>query len=277
METFELKEVQSGEDAGCLWVTLGFSSKLRKFDVLHVVCGKDNAPESISADTGLYFERFDQAHSCCGRATSIGVRTTTVRIDLSPAETRALGFRGPVTFVNCAKVTGFEKAITVFRAFAQHSRGKNVIVRTHSKNLDRRASSGRVAVGANPYQYVVDYQEDVQAALDNLRQDVFRSGQYYGADRGAKTPDEALERAGEAGTRSILDIRRITEKPDYFCAARVHGADLIRYFGTDKPTLAMVENCEAFWMDIERGMARCVVIYEAGVPRKLFFAGYSFD
>ena len=136
METFDLKEVQSGEDAGCLWVSLGFSSDLRKLDVLHVVCGKDNAPERISADTGIYFERFDQAHSCCGRATSIRVRTTTVRIDLSPAETRALGFRGLVAFVGCEKVAGFEEAITVFRAFAQHSRGRNVLVRTHSKNPD---------------------------------------------------------------------------------------------------------------------------------------------
>lgn len=142
METLELKEVQSGEDVGYLWVSLGFSSERRKFDVLHVVCGKDNAPERIPADTGIYFERFDQAHSCCGRATSIRVRTTTVRIDLSPAETRALGFRGLVTFMGCEKVAGFEEAITVFRTFAQHSWGKNVVVRTHSKNPDAGQTQG---------------------------------------------------------------------------------------------------------------------------------------
>lgn len=132
-------------------------------------------------------------------------------------------------------------------------------------------------MGAHPYQYVVDYREDAQAALDKLREEVFRSGQYQGANLGAKSPEEALEIAGEDGTRSILDIKRVTESPEYFCAAPVIGSELIRYFGTDKPTLAMVENCEAFWMDIERGMARYVVCHEAGLPRKILFAGYSFD
>lgn len=132
-------------------------------------------------------------------------------------------------------------------------------------------------MGAEPYQYVVDYQDDAQAALDQLRHEVFCSGQYRGADRGPKTPEEALEKAGESGTRSILDILRITEQPDYHCVAPVARTDLMRYFGTDKPTVAQVEECEAFWMEIERGMARYVVTYEEGAPRKLFFAGYSFD
>lgn len=132
-------------------------------------------------------------------------------------------------------------------------------------------------MGAHPYQYAVDYQDDVQAALDQLRQEVFRSGQYHGASRGAKTPDEALEKAGEDGTRSILDIQRVTYQPGYRSATLLSREDLLRYFGTDNPTVVQVEECEVFWEEIERGMARCVVCYEAGVPRKIFFAGYSFD
>jgi hypothetical protein len=45
-------------------------------------------------------------------------------------------------------------------------------------------------MGAEPYRYVVDYQEDVQRALDALRLDVFRKGEYEGAGNGAENPDE---------------------------------------------------------------------------------------
>ncbi len=132
-------------------------------------------------------------------------------------------------------------------------------------------------MGGHPYQYVVDYQEDVQAALDQLRADVFRRGEYYGADRGAKTPEGALKAAGETGTRSILDILHVQDEPDYCCAAPLTSEELTRYFGTDPPTVAMVEGCDEFWQDLERGKARYVVIREGIAPRKIFFAGYSFD
>lgn len=75
-------------------------------------------------------------------------------------------------------------------------------------------------MGAEPYEYVVDYQFNVKAALEKLRQEVFASGEYNGAERKPKTPEQALELAGGAGTRSILDILRIGPKPDHFVAAR---------------------------------------------------------
>jgi hypothetical protein len=124
---------------------------------------------------------------------------------------------------------------------------------------------------------VVDYEEDVRAALDKLRQRVFESGQFNGAQRNPSTPEEALELSGEDGTRSILDISKIAAKPDYCCAAPLTAEELDRYFGTDRPTLEMAETNEAFWEGISRGMARYVVIYEGDNPAKLYFAGYSFD
>jgi hypothetical protein len=132
-------------------------------------------------------------------------------------------------------------------------------------------------MGSEPYQYVVPFQEDVQAALDELRAEVFRSGNYHGAGRGAKTPEEALEAADEAGTRSILDIARVQKEPRFCCAAPLTLEELMRYFGTENPTVAMVERCDAFWENLERGKARYVVIREDGVPSKIVFAGYSFD
>jgi len=131
-------------------------------------------------------------------------------------------------------------------------------------------------VGGYPYKYVVDYEPDLQAALDRLRADVFRRGDYYGAEQKPKSPEAAVKASGDSGTRSILDITRVQAKPDYSRAAPLTHDELLRYFGTDEPSLTVVEDCEPFWMDLERGMARCLVVTDAGV-KKLLFAGYSFD
>jgi hypothetical protein len=111
-------------------------------------------------------------------------------------------------------------------------------------------------MGAHPYLYVVDFREDVQAALDQLRQEVFAGGAYYGADQSPRSPEEALELAGETGTRSILDITRVADEPDYMCAAPFSREELIEYFGTATPTAVMVEGCHPLWEDLERGTVR---------------------
>ncbi len=131
-------------------------------------------------------------------------------------------------------------------------------------------------MGGHSYRYVVGFDQDLQAALDRLRADVFRRGDYYGADPRHRSAEAAVKTSGETGTRSILDITKVQAKPDYCRAAPLTRAELIRYFGTEEPTLATVEDCEAFWMDLERGMARCVVVVDGGT-KKLLFAGYSFD
>ena len=131
-------------------------------------------------------------------------------------------------------------------------------------------------MGGHPYQYVVDYDDDLQAALDRLRSDVFQKGQYYGAERKPKSPEEALELAGETGTRSILDILKVQEDPDYCCASPLTPDELQRHFGTERPSATMVEASDGFWEELERGKARCVIVYE-GDARRVFFAGYSFD
>jgi len=132
-------------------------------------------------------------------------------------------------------------------------------------------------MGAEPYRYVVDYQEDVQRALDALRFDVFRRGQYAGAGDGAENPDEALDLAPAGGTRSILDIQFVSAYPDSGCASPLDADELRRCFGTETPTVEQIEASNRFWDSIERGSARYVVIHGRGRPEKLFFAGYSFD
>ena len=132
-------------------------------------------------------------------------------------------------------------------------------------------------MGAEPYEYFVPYESDVQSALNKLRADVFASGEYHGAKLGAATPDEALEMADEDGTGSILDIQMIAEEPDFCCAAPFSPEELSDYFGTEKPTRADISEADDFWEDIERGHARYTVLYEQEQPTELYFAGYSFD
>ena len=132
-------------------------------------------------------------------------------------------------------------------------------------------------MGGWPYQYVVPYQVDLQAALDGLRQDVFERGQYYGSEARPRTIKDALRRSGDSGTRSILDIERITKGPGLRCAAPLTNEEMVRYFAGQTPTIKMVEECEDLWQDLERGMARCVILHEGAAAKAIVFIGYSFD
>jgi hypothetical protein len=131
-------------------------------------------------------------------------------------------------------------------------------------------------MGAEPYHYLVPYEQDIQRALDKLRASVFASGEYNGAEFEPATPQEAFEMAEEDGTGSILDIAQISDSPDFCCAAPFSRDELVDYFGTEQPTLDQAADAD-FWEDIERGQARYFVIYNDGQPAQICFAGYSFD
>lgn len=132
-------------------------------------------------------------------------------------------------------------------------------------------------MGAEPYDYVVPYDPDPQAALERLRADVFASGRYRGAEDTPESPEEAFEMMDEDGTASILDIMRVSEKPGFCAAAPMSEVELEACFGTTRPSLAQIRNSDVFWDGIDRGHARYVVVYEGDEPRSLYFAGYSFD
>jgi hypothetical protein len=132
-------------------------------------------------------------------------------------------------------------------------------------------------VGAEPYDYTVPYEPDIQAALDKLRRRVFESKEFNGAVFDPPTPEAAFELAGADGTRSILDISRVSDEPDFCCAAPLSVEELERYFDTQKPTKVMLKEADEFWDDLERGMARYVILYEGDEPKEIYFAGYSFD
>ena len=132
-------------------------------------------------------------------------------------------------------------------------------------------------MGAQPYCYVIDYEADASSALRKLREHVFQEGTFWGAEKRPQTPEEALDAAGECGTRSILDISAISAEPDYCSAAPLTPEELRRYFRTETPDADAIDACEDVWDDLERGQARYYVAFRDGAPANYVFFGYSFD
>jgi hypothetical protein len=147
-------------------------------------------------------------------------------------------------------------------------------------------------MGGHPWFYFVDYEPDINAALQKLRQREFLAGRYNpvvwfpefpigpqspapGAQHGSI--EEAIEEADADGTRSILDMEKVSDAPDYSAVAPLPEDVLIELFGTNKPTHEMVEGSDDLYEYLERGQGVYIVVYSDDQPSEIFFAGYSFD
>jgi hypothetical protein len=149
----------------------------------------------------------------------------------------------------------------------------------------------RPKMGAVPYSYFVKYRSDIDAALRELREREFRAGRYHPvmpfpahADYpeapapGARhrTIREALRASGANGTRSILDLERVSKEPRLGAVAPLSEEALLDLYGTTRPTREMVEqgaNSEY----LERGQGIYLVVYRDDQPDELYFAGLSYD
>lgn len=147
-------------------------------------------------------------------------------------------------------------------------------------------------MGAHPYWYFVPYKENIQEALDDLRNHEFAAGRYNPVNSFPSFPvtddeivtnaeygsiDEAREAAAEEGTRSILDLDHIAASADIFALTALDKDSLLDLYDTDCPTHDQVEEEMGFLEDIDRGQGIYIVIHEDGSPSEIFFAGYSFD
>jgi hypothetical protein len=167
-------------------------------------------------------------------------------------------------------------------------------------------------MGANPYQYIVSYRPQpgvlfpellepefcIRAAFDDLRCWVFLSGYYLPPVPypGSPTPPpspatsfrvsdirkgladikEALEDSND-GTCSILDLDHVAEAPEFNAMGPLPDGVLLRLYGTTKPTREMVRTNQGFYEEIDRGFGVYIVLYKAGEPDEILFAGYSYD
>src|SRR5262245_39915755 len=147
-------------------------------------------------------------------------------------------------------------------------------------------------MGGEPWFYFVPYQSDINSALQELRRREFQAGRYnpvtpfleFPVNAGAPGPgaqhasiEEAIQDADADGTRSILDMERISDEADYAAVTQLSDDDLVDLFGTTKPTPVMIESKEELFEALERGQGVYVIAYRDDKPSEIFFAGYSFD
>jgi hypothetical protein len=132
-------------------------------------------------------------------------------------------------------------------------------------------------MGAEPWDYFVPYEDDIQAALEKLREREFRAGRFHGSEFRPASIEEAREVADADGTRSILDMDRVGDEPDFGVVVPLSSERLVELYGTARPTRVMVEENMEFYEDIERGQGISIIVSKGGEPSEIFFGGYSFD
>jgi len=152
-------------------------------------------------------------------------------------------------------------------------------------------------MSAEFWEYFVPYQEDVRAALEALREQEFRAGRFYqpaevqpgffgrllgNPPSKPKRPTsirEAIKIAdtNAVGTRSILDMERISVRLESGAVSPVPPDELRRLLGTDQPTREMVQQSEELFERVDRGQGIYVVTYRHGKPDGIYFGGYSYD
>jgi hypothetical protein len=150
-------------------------------------------------------------------------------------------------------------------------------------------------MGGHFWSYCVPYQENIQAALEALREQEFRAGRFWQPaevqpglfgrllGRGPSKPKrpasipEALKISDATGTRSILDMERVTDTPELGAVSSLRSEELRDLFGTEQPALEAIEKSDEFIDRLERGQGVYIVLYQEGKPEKIYFAGYSYD
>ncbi len=150
-------------------------------------------------------------------------------------------------------------------------------------------------MGGHFWSYSVPYQEGIRAALEALREQEFRAGRFWQPaevqprflgrllGRGPSKPKrpanilEALKISDATGTRSILDMERVTDTPELGAVSPLQPNELRELFGTEQPTLETIEKSDEFIDRLERGQGVYIILYQQGRPEKIYFAGYSYD
>ncbi len=146
-------------------------------------------------------------------------------------------------------------------------------------------------MGAHPWFYAVPCEDDLAHALSALREREFRAGRYNPVERFPRFPPDpahapgcghasieaARAAAGASGTRSILDMLRIANKPDFGAVTPLDEDELEELIGDPRPSAEDILDCEDIFDSIERGQGVCAVAYENGKPAQIIFVGYSYD
>jgi hypothetical protein len=142
--------------------------------------------------------------------------------------------------------------------------------------------------GGSEWRNLAPYSDDVAKVMEQLKREVLRSGNYYKRNpkRKPRSPEQALQMNGEDGTHSIMDMAKVSlvEAGRFKCEVAtvcpVPKADLVKLFGSDRPTRAMVETYDkrlALATFQSSWSAVWIKVYEGATPKWLYFAGVSSD
>jgi hypothetical protein len=150
-------------------------------------------------------------------------------------------------------------------------------------------------MGASCWEYLVPYQADLQAALNDLRRQVFNSGEYISPVTWDLTAPESVEAMDEQeyywefmednGTHSIIDVLNIVpydmgeQEPGTVCAFT--DGEYKDYFGSTRPNRADWDRFRGDSLFYEyvaaRWTGRAMVLWADDAPGEIAFWGYSGD
>jgi len=153
-------------------------------------------------------------------------------------------------------------------------------------------------VGASGWEYVVSYQQDLGAALDRLRREVFASGDFVKPSGVFDLPDpgsvddlteqeEYWEFMGESGTHSIIDVVSVAPADsagpqDYGTIRPLSDTEHTELFGTAQPSRADYDRLAGTerlhdYVTGGRWTGRAAVLWDNATPAEIVFWGYSGD
>lgn len=134
-------------------------------------------------------------------------------------------------------------------------------------------------MGGDPWMNVVPYEMDINNALEQLKQKVFKNKEYrFPHLFPAASIEQLLEMTMDGGgTASAIDmVQGVSDDPQMFACAPLPSEILMQLYGTEKPTRRMLEGNPPF-EEIERGYGYYVVLYDNDKPNGIWFGGYSWD
>src|SRR5262245_65721482 len=91
-------------------------------------------------------------------------------------------------------------------------------------------------MGSELWTTLVPYEEDFDAALRKARAKVFKDGSFgYTGRKKPRTIEEAIERGGEEGTHSILDMVAVGKRRVAGTVTPLTRQTLLKVFKTERP------------------------------------------
>jgi hypothetical protein len=157
--------------------------------------------------------------------------------------------------------------------------------------------------------YLVPYQENIGQALTEIQQDIFQRGEFFTelgdllafirSEQTQHISQEKIEQIkarinqleqepipvtipaliqknGDAGTHSIIDMQGISDKPKEHHISPLTEDEIIKYFGHKQPTLSMLEQNDNNILSLcEHWQGRYLLVYENEKPIDIFLVGIS--